>query len=441
MTIPRRKRLIVVRPRQNRGKWEVDCRAIPGWTPRRAVFDTEEAAHYYASHVLQRIGQGLLPDQSPQPLTVREYSVRRLAVWKTQLAARTVRGYEHCLTRHVLPVLGDLPVREIRRSHVKALLEAKQAELYVPRPAHRSAGSAPEAGDQGRPYAKHTIRLIRATLSTLLTDAADDGLLPENPVFGLGKKRKGVPGVLTKGDRTAKIRPLSREQRDRLLEAAEAEPRFAALFHLLVKGGLRPGEALALRPDDLDLTGRTARVERALDLRGRIKCTKTSETRSVDLTPELTVALRRHVTRVRAEALRRGWGEPAWLFPNEENRPLDEAKMRKAFKRALKRAGLPAFRVYDLRHTYASLLLATGAPLTYVSAQLGHASPDTTLRHYARWIPSKGRRWVNALDSGTRIWNQAGSAGEDASEIPDLAGAGGGTRTHDLLITNQLLCR
>ena len=72
--------------------------------------------------------------------------------------------------------------------------------------------------------------------------------------------------------------------------------------------------------------------------------------------------------------------------------------MRKVFKRALRRAGLPGFRVYDLRHTYASLLLAVGAPITYVSAQLGHANPSTTLRYYAKWIPSKGRRWVDLLD-------------------------------------------
>jgi integrase len=51
--------------------------------------------------------------------------------------------------------------------------------------------------------------------------------------------------------------------------------------------------------------------------------------------------------------------------------------------------------------SYASLLLADGAPLTYVSAQLGHANPTTTLRHYARWMPKKGKQWVNALDKTT----------------------------------------
>jgi hypothetical protein len=79
---------------------------------------------------------------------------------------------------------------------------------------------------------------------------------------------------------------------------------------------------------------------------------------------------------LKAEAFRRGWGEPEWLFPNEVGRPMDEAKVSRVFRLVLERAGL--------RHTFASLLLAAGAPNTYVAAQLGHANPSTTLRFYAR---------------------------------------------------------
>ena len=68
------------------------------------------------------------------------------------------------------------------------------------------------------------------------------------------------------------------------------------------------------------------------------------------------------------------------------------------FRRLLKQASLAHHRVYDLRHCYASLLLADGAPITYVAEQLGHSSSATTLRYYAKWIPSKGKRWVNGLD-------------------------------------------
>ncbi len=101
---------------------------------------------------------------------------------------------------------------------------------------------------------------------------------------------------------------------------------------------------------------------------------------------------------LKEETLRCGWGEATWLFWNEAGRPMDKGKVEQVFHRIRKRAKLPHFRPYDLRHTFASLLLAARAPITYVSAQLGHANPTTTLRYYARWIPTKGLRWVDVLD-------------------------------------------
>jgi integrase len=95
---------------------------------------------------------------------------------------------------------------------------------------------------------------------------------------------------------------------------------------------------------------------------------------------------------------------------------MDKDHLGGVFRRLLKRAGLPHHRVYDLRYTYASLLPTDGAPLTYVSAQLGHANPTTTLRHYARWMPQKGKRWVNALDKtarGGRFVEPKSGASED----------------------------
>jgi hypothetical protein len=71
----------------------------------------------------------------------------------------------------------------------------------------------------------------------------------------------------------------------------------------------------------------------------------------------------------------------------------------RVFKRVLKAAELPNFRLYDLRHTFASLLLAKNAPITYVAAQLGHAKPTTTLQWYAHWLPTNRRTYVDALDA------------------------------------------
>jgi hypothetical protein len=151
--------------------------------------------------------------------------------------------------------------------------------------------------------------------------------------------------------------------------------------------------------------------------------------------PPFIAAIRRH-----------GTGEPQWLFPNEEGGPMDESRARKAFKRALKDAQLPTFRLYDLRHTYASLLLAAGAPITYVSAQLGHANPTTTLRYYARWIPGQGQRWVILLDRfgsklGPKMEPRRRFVGVDDLQLLEKIGSPGRTRTCDLVINSHPLYR
>jgi integrase len=122
----------------------------------------------------------------------------------------------------------------------------------------------------------------------------------------------------------------------------------------------------ALQPGDVDVRGRALHVERALSLQ-RIKPTKTYEERTVDITPDLLRTIQQHPTWLKTEALRHGTAEPQWLFPNEKGGPMDESRVRQAFKRALKEPKLPAFQLYDLRHTHASLLLAERAPITYVA--------------------------------------------------------------------------
>jgi len=79
------------------------------------------------------------------------------------------------------------------------------------------------------------------------------------------------------------------------------------------------------------------------------------------------------------------------------NATRDESRVQKNFAAALKKAQLGRFRVYDLRHTFAPLLLVQGAPITYVAAQLGHSKPTTTLQSYAHWIASRQERFVDGL--------------------------------------------
>ncbi len=84
---------------------------------------------------------------------------------------------------------------------------------------------------------------------------------------------------------------------------------------------------------------------------------------------------------------------------------MEESEVRKVFQRVLQAAGLPSFRLDDLRHTFASLLLSFRAPLLDVSQQLGHDEP--TLRHYAHWISREGQSFVSLLEGDpAETWHQ-----------------------------------
>jgi integrase len=108
------------------------------------------------------------------------------------------------------------------------------------------------------------------------------------------------------------------------------------------------------------------------------------------------------MARLREEHFAKGELIPEMLFPNLCGKYLDTDNANRAFNRICKNAKLGHFRMYDLRHTFASLLLASGAPITYVAAQLGHTKPTTTLRYYARWLPKEGRRYVDLMEAQPR---------------------------------------
>jgi integrase len=87
------------------------------------------------------------------------------------------------------------------------------------------------------------------------------------------------------------------------------------------------------------------------------------------------------------------------VFASLEGTALEERNVRHVFTRILEKAELRQIRIHDLRHTYATLLLQAGAPITYVSQQMGHHDASITLRVYAHYLPDASRREVDRLDA------------------------------------------
>jgi len=411
--------------RRRRGRqdvWIVDYRDAGGRRHRLTATSRAEADDLLAEKIRESRQPGAF--SADREITVRDYHDRWLRVVAHEIKPRTLMGYHHQFRLHILPALGRLRVRELHRGTIKAFLLEK-----------RGAG-----------LSKNSVRLIRAALSAMLSSAVDDAIIAANPALRLGLKLRGQPDRLTPAERQQTIRPMAAAELAAFLEAAERmTPSYATLFLLLGHTGLRPGEAFALRWPDIDFDAGRLQVERAWSA-GRIESTKTGARRIVDLTDRLVRRLRRLQLERKFEARRRGWPEPpAWVFCTEAGTPLDESRVRKAFAKTFEAAGLPPHRVYDLRHTFASVLLARGVPLTYVSAQLGHALPTTTLQFYARWIPTKGERFIEAVDERTadsrwhRLGTKSDSGASAAPEAPETIGGPSRTRTlHPLVKSHQV---
>jgi len=151
---------------------------------------------------------------------------------------------------------------------------------------------------------------------------------------------------------------------------------------------------------DVNWAGKFIEIKRQV-VQGKVGTLKTKyRRRRVDLSDELLKTLRALWKQRHEEALRQGTSVTEWVFVGKKGWGDMATVKRLHFTKALTKAGLSHIRFHGLRHTFASLLLAKGAPITYVSRLLGHANPQITLKVYSHWIPKRNQRdRVNMLPS------------------------------------------
>jgi integrase len=324
-----------------------------------------------ARAVRERIARGELQLGASSEETLDSYA----AVWLKGLAgnlkASTIAFYGEHLRRHIVPALGQRPIGAVNRADCRELAVALRAKgLKV-----------------------NTVRGIVRTLSALLSQAVEDEKLPANPALRMGK-------YLRRGDEPeTAIQPLSALEAAHLVSVAERHfLRWHPWILCALRTGLRLGELLALQWGDVDWNGRFLVVQRNI-VRGAITSPKSHQRRRVDMTPQLATALIGWRRLQRKRWLKKGKPVPVWMFPSLEGTALEERNVRHVFTRLLERAELAHRRIHDLRHSYATLLLQAGAPITYVSQQLGHRDASITLRVYAHWLPDASRREADRLDT------------------------------------------
>ncbi len=306
-------------------------------------------------------------------LKVGEYLERWLAdSVRDTVRSTTFERYEQMVRLHIRPVLGKTKLKNLTPAHVRGLYREKLDTGLSPR----------------------TVQYVHVTLHKALKQAVMDGLIPRN----------ATEAVKPPQVRREEMRPLAPEQVKTLLEAAH-DDRLEALYVLAVTTGLRQGELLGLKWEDVDLEAGTLKVRRTLaTAKGgpQLTAPKTkSSRRTVRLTQSTVNALKSHLKRQLGEIDRAGslWRENGLIFASETGDPLDRRNVTThRFKPLLKRAGLPQIRFHDLRHTCATLLLGRNVNPKIVSEMLGHATIAITLDTYSHVLPNMQSEAAKAME-------------------------------------------
>ncbi len=199
-------------------------------------------------------------------------------------------------------------------------------------------------------------------------------------------------------------RPLTEEEVGQLLEAVK-DDRLYALWAMAIVTGMRRGELLALRWEDVDLDKGVVTVNRSLQyLESQhlvFQDLKTQKSRRQIPIPQSVVAvLRQHKVRQLEERLKLGhWEAGSLVFTNTMGRPIIPTELSKYFKRLVRKANLPDIRFHDLRHTTATLLLRKGVHPKVVQERLGHATINITLDIYSHVMPDLQREATEKLEA------------------------------------------
>ena len=277
---------------------------------------------------------------------------------------RTFDDYFEKLATYVRPIIGSQKLADVRSLDVQSVYSAMAARKLSPR----------------------TIRYTHAILGSAFKQAVRWNMLQRNPCEGVE-----LPRMERK-----EMQALSPEEVSRFLSAA-SEDDYNSLFAFAVATGMRPEEYLALKWSDLDLEARIATVTRTVVWRkgggwyfGEPKTARSR--RTVTFPEPLAKLLRTHRAKQNEIRLKLGtaYAPENLVFGTVEGTPLNIRNLtQRHFKPLLKRANLSAsFRLYDLRHTCATLLLAANEHPKVVSERLGHASITLTLDTYSHVLPS-----------------------------------------------------
>jgi integrase len=345
---------------------------IPGGRYRYVYAKTQKEVLKKLKEAIARADAGLITEASRTTLgNYLDWWLENIV--KNGVAHRTYHNYRSQVRNHILPALGKKKLKTLKLDDLENL--------------YRSISNSG--------LSSASVHYVHSVLRRALNHAMVRGLVSRSVADGAS-----LPRLDRKETET-----LTPEEVKRFLKAASGD-RLEALYVIAVTCGLRQGELLGLRWEDVDLEAGTLKFRRQLqrsrDGSGMISIpTKNKKNRVIRLCNDAIQSLKAHKERqVEQIASAKGhWRDPNLVFASTIGTPLDPSNVvDRSFKPLLKQAELPDIRFHDLRHACATLLLSEGVPVKVVQEILGHSSVSVTMDVYSHVLPDMQEKAAAVMD-------------------------------------------
>ena len=360
------------------GRWE--GRYTAGHDPETGKAIYKNVLGRSQAEVKEKLKQAIGEIQALDITKAGKYTVGEwMEVWFQDYAKIKVRPsshqtYQGYIHNHIRPNIGDIPLEKLTSLDLQKFYKKLLAQGRVDRV---------EAKGQPKGLSAKTVRNIHQILSSALKLAQEQRLILANPAEGCALPR--VEHQEMKTLTTVQLASFFREAR---------ESGVFELYYLELATGLRRGELLGLKWEDIDLERGNLRVRRQVSrINGEVveAPLKTKNAyRTLPLAEDTVSVLKEQ---------RRKVGNSPWVFPSPNGGPISPDSVLHMLHRVLKRAGLPKVRFHDLRHTFATLVLQNGVDVKTVSGMLGHFSAGFTLDTYAHITSAAQRQAAQTMGS------------------------------------------
>lgn len=388
----------------------------PALTPKKRQKAVEEFARQFEADVKNGIAL------DGRKITLKDFTDRWLVEYAAQkLQPKTVENYKAELNDKILPVLGHLKLSELRPATLNAAFVAMTKD-----------GSRRDGKPGG--YSRATIKKTQDVLSSVLRTAVEWEIIEKNPmdkVRSVGEcaaekveffTPEQAATFLDYIEKPYKVKTKGHKRTDDTgidytvgdyERTKEIPEQVRVLFNLAIYAGLRKGELLALEWSDIDFENDTVTVSKACSVVAGQQITKEPKTKTSRRTVAIPHFLTQRIKAMKHERLKYRlsvgdyWQGAEWLFIQDNGKQMSYSTPYSAFQDTISRYNadkkpdkqLPAIPFHGLRHTSATLLIASKQDVRTVSARLGHAQASTTMNIYAHALQETDRKAVGALET------------------------------------------